>query len=73
LVVVVDVAAVTTRALSKWRAPFEIYVYISGRLCARIALRSQRARASLSWPLSTSIRIYVFTHGVTARSWYLFC
>ena len=48
--------------------PFVIYVCIPGRLKARIALRSQRARSSLSWPLSTTLRVYAFAHGVTARS-----
>jgi hypothetical protein len=43
--------------------PFVLYVCLSWRLDARIAFKSQRARASLSWPLLTSLRIYVFAQG----------
>jgi hypothetical protein len=43
-------------------------VRISGRLDGRISLKFQRASASLSWPLSTSLCTYAFAHEVTARS-----
>jgi len=46
--------------------PFVLCVCISERLDARIALRSQRARASPSWPLSTSLRIHAFVHEVAS-------
>jgi hypothetical protein len=45
--------------------PSVIYVCVYGRLNVRIALRYQRARASSTWSLSTSLRIFEFAHDVT--------
>jgi membrane-anchored protein YejM (alkaline phosphatase superfamily) len=43
-----------------------VYIWTSG--CSYRALKSQRARASLSWPLSKSLPNYAFANDVTARS-----